>query len=84
MQHSVKTNNCGNALRRRAVALAVAAALAAAGSAHAFEIPTDNEDLTIRWDNTVRYNVGLRAQGQDPGITGNANANDGDLNFKNG
>jgi hypothetical protein len=55
-----------------------------AGASQAFEIPTNNEDLTIRWDNTVRYNAGFRVQSQDPAITGNANANDGDLNFKNG
>jgi hypothetical protein len=83
VQYSFKKDNRGNTLRRRTVALAVAAGLAA-GSAQAFEIDTGNEDLTMRWDNTLRYNVGLRVQSQDPAITGNANANDGDLNFKNG
>jgi hypothetical protein len=65
------------------VTLAVAAALAA-GSAQAFEIPTDNEDLTMRWDNTFRYNLGFRVQSQDPAILGNVNSDDGDRNFKNG
>ena len=83
MQNSFETGNRSIALRRRAVTLAVAAALAA-GSAQAFEIPTDNEDLTMRWDNTFRYNLGFRVQSQDPAILGNVNSDDGDRNFKNG
>jgi hypothetical protein len=72
------------ALRTTAIAAAICAAFAAAEPARAFEIPTDNEDLTIRWDNTVRYNIGMRVQGQNPAILGNANADDGDRNFSNG
>ena len=42
--------------------IAVAAALAlAAGSVQAMEFETPNPDLTIRWDNTVRVNLGARA-----------------------
>src|SRR4029077_9296430 len=63
---------------------AVACALAAAGSAHAFEIDTGNPDVAMRWDNTIRYNVGVRAQSQDSAILGNPNFDDGDRNFSNG
>ena len=83
MQHSFNEGDRGNILRRRAVTLAVVAALAA-GTAQAFEIDTGNEDLTVRWDNTFRYNVGWRVQGQNAAITGNANTDDGDRNFKSG
>lgn len=47
---------------RRQCALAAALLAAQAGCAFAFEVPTGNPDLTLRWDNTVRYNVGVRAQ----------------------
>jgi hypothetical protein len=74
----------GSAVRWRALTLAIATALAAAGSAQAFEIPLDNPDLTMRWDNTVRYNLGVRAQDQKSDIIGSPNYDDGDRNFGNG
>ena len=52
--------------------------------APAFEIDTGNPDLVMRWDNTFRYNLGMRAQEQDPRDPGHANADDGDRNFSNG
>ena len=70
--------------RRRAASLAVASLLAAAGAAQAFEIDTGNDDLAMRWDNTFRYNLGVRAQGQDPALLKNPNLDDGDRNFSNG
>ena len=66
---------------RRVLAIAVGSALAAAAPAHAFEVDTGNPDLAVRWDNTVRYNLGMRVQGQDPKILGNPNFDDGDRNF---
>ena len=38
----------------------------------------------MRWDNTIRYNLGERAQSQDGAILGNPNFDDGDRNFSNG
>ena len=38
----------------------------------------------MRWDNTVRYNLGVRAQSQNNAILGNPNFDDGDRNFSNG
>jgi hypothetical protein len=49
-------------------ALAGAAALLSGANAYAVEIETSNPDLKIRWDNTVRYNLGMRMEGQDPRI----------------
>jgi hypothetical protein len=42
-----------------------------AAAAWAFSIDTDNEELKIRWDNSVRYNLGIRAKDCDPNICGN-------------
>src|SRR5262245_51902889 len=64
-----------------AAALAVCAA-AACGNAGAFEIDTGNEDVRLRFDNTIRYNLGLRVESQDPALLGNPNIDDGDRNFK--
>jgi len=73
------------AFRRRAVSLAIASTLATgAGIVHAFDIPTGNADLAIRWDNTVRYNAGFRVQSQDPKLLASPNYDDGDRNFSNG
>jgi hypothetical protein len=71
----------GIVLRRTMLGAAVAAAIAATTPARAFEIPLDNPDLVMRWDNTVRYNIGMRAQGQDQNILKNPNFDDGDRNF---
>ena len=78
------TNHGRTRFRRRIAALAVASALATAGTVQAFEIPLDNPDLAVRWDNTVRYNLGARAQSQDSAILAAPNYDDGDRNFSNG
>ena len=71
-------------MRRRAAALAIAALFGAAGGAQAFDIDTGNSDIQMRWDNTVRYNLGVRAQNQNSEILGSPNFDDGDRNFSNG
>lgn len=70
--------------RRRALAAALASIAGLAGNASAFEIDTGNPDIETRWDNTFRYNVAVRAQGQDPAILRDPNLDDGDHNFSNG
>ncbi len=67
----------------RATVAAVLVALYGA-NAGAFEIDTGNEDIQLRFDNTIRINLGMRAQGQDEAILKNANNDDGDRNFDNG
>ena len=75
---------CASALRHGVLGAAIAAALALPQAAGAFEANTGNDDLAIRWDNTVRVNVVKRAEGQDKAMLGALNNDDGDRNFDNG
>ena len=69
-------------LRRRAAAMAVAATLASfAGGACAFEIDTGNPDISMRWDNTFRYNLGMRVEGRDQNIGNYFLADEGTYSF---
>ena len=70
------------AMRRTATAAVVAALFCA--PALAFEIDVGNPDIEMRWDNTLRYNLGGRAQKQNPAILLAPNNDDGDRNFSNG
>lgn len=65
-------------------AVAIGAALCAAGIAHAGEIDTGNPDLSIRFDNTVKYNYARRLEGQNAAILASPNSDDGDRNFGKG
>lgn len=58
-------------VRKTAVAFAIAAAFAYAGTASAAELKVGNENFSIRWDNSVRYNLGARAKDCDPNICAN-------------
>lgn len=58
--------------------VAGACLLALSQGAFAMEINTGNEDLAIRLDTTVRYNVGIRAKDCDTNICGD-NAGGGDV-----
>ena len=67
------------------ITLTVAAALTlAAGSAQAFEFDTGNPELTVRWDNTPRLNVGWRVEGIDPMIGNNQLYDEGTYSFGKG
>jgi hypothetical protein len=69
-------------IRRHVLSVAAAAVCAGlSGNASAIEIDTGNEDVQLRFDNTIRYNLGRRVESQDPAILGNLNADDGDRNF---
>ena len=65
-------------------AVAVGAALCAMGAGQAAEIVTDNPDLTIRFDNTVKYNYANRVSSQNAAILKSVNNDDGDRNFNIG
>jgi hypothetical protein len=71
------------ALRLTAVAAAILA-MAPIGVAHAFQFDTGNEDLSIRWDNTVRYNLANRVNSQNGALLKSPNNDDGDRNFDKG
>jgi len=58
--------------------------LIAADGGHALEIRQDNPDLAVRFDNTIRYNVGVRAQSRDPAITNTYTYANSDLKFGRG
>ena len=73
-----------NASRISAFSVAIAAALALPTAAGAFEFDTGNEDLSMRWDNTVRLNVLSRVASQDEAILGNVNYDDADRNWDTG
>ncbi len=69
------------ALRRVAVA---AAACVAGAQALAVEFDAGNPDLSIRWDNTIKYSAAARLREQDPALLNNPNLDDGDRNFSKG
>lgn len=70
---------------RRWPAVMLALAGGATGwSAQAAEIATDNPDLKLRWDNTVKYSAATRVKDRDPLLTSQANFDDGDRNFGKG
>ncbi|NTY91153.1 DUF1302 domain-containing protein [Pseudomonas putida] len=53
-------------------------------NANAIAIDTGNPDVQLRWDNTLRYNLGYRVESQDKSILANPNFDDGDRNFERG
>ena len=76
-------------INRRAelrAAHAVVAAFTAtlSGCALAFEFDTGNPDLSIRWDNTFRYNLGVRVEGRDNKIGNSAVSDEGTYSFNTG
>ena len=64
-------NARGCPAKRTLVSVLVTASLAASGGVAALELETGNPDLAVRWDNTVRYNYGVRAHDCDKNICGN-------------
>ncbi|MBM7060458.1 DUF1302 domain-containing protein [Pseudomonas sp. UL073] len=74
-----KNHNLGP-LRRSLLASAILAASLPA--AHAVELHMDDADWAVRFDNTVKYNYGVRAESADKRMLGTPNNNDGDYNFR--
>jgi hypothetical protein len=74
----------GCALRNGVLSAAIAAALALPQFAAAAEFDTGSEDLSIRWDNTIRVNLVKRSADQKESYLANVNYDDGDRNFDNG
>lgn len=67
----------------RPAAAAVAAACLSSG-AWALEFETGNPDLTIRWDNTVRFNYAVRVESRDNKIGNSAVSDEGTWSFDRG
>ncbi|MEX6504563.1 DUF1302 domain-containing protein [Pseudomonas zhanjiangensis] len=77
--HNNKSSSV-NPLRRSLLASAILAA--SIPVAHAFEVDTGSEDWNVRFDNTLKYNYGVRAESADKRLLGTPNNNDGDYNFR--
>ncbi len=71
-------------LRHTALAAAAAIALLHAGPSQAFEVDTGNPDLSVRWDNTVRFNYAVRVEQRDPKIGNSAVSDEGTYSFDRG
>ena len=82
---SRKTISCA---RRSKIFVAVATALLGqsvlVSNSWAFQIATDNPDLKVAWDNTVKYSAAWRMKDASSALTANPNLDDGDRNFKKG
>lgn len=72
-----------SACRITAIAAATAA-LFGAVPAVAMELDTGNPDLSVRWDNTVRYNYAVRVESRDSKIGNSALADEGTYSFDRG
>jgi len=70
--------------RSRPLLLGLAVAGLWSGGAGAFEIPTGNDDIVIRWDQTLKYNAGWRIQGRDHNIADTWAYQAGDYLFDRG
>ncbi|BFT63611.1 DUF1302 family protein [Pseudomonas moorei] len=80
--HNNKSHSHTLPSRRSLLALAILAA--SMPVAQAVEIDTGNPDWSVRFDNTVKYNYGVRTENADKRMLGTPNNNDGDYNFRKG
>ncbi|WP_020655264.1 DUF1302 domain-containing protein [Massilia niastensis] len=67
-----------------ALAASLVALYGTAGSVQAIEIETGNPDLQVRWGNTVRVNLGVRAESRDPAIASSPSTDEGDMAYDRG
>jgi hypothetical protein len=72
------------AVRRISAAIAAACAAFASSGATAFEIDTGNPELTIRLDNTLRFNYATRVESRDDKIGNSAVSDEGTYSFDRG
>ena len=74
----------GVARRHTVLGMAVAAALALPQIAAAYDFDTGSENLSFRWDNTLRVNLSSRTAGINQDMVANPNFDDGDRRFDTG
>lgn len=74
---------CHPNLRRGLLASAILAGLGMT-PVQAFEFDTGNEDLTVRFDNTLKFNYAQRVEAANSKLANSWNNNDGDRNFSSG
>jgi len=68
----------------RAAAFVVAVAATALGPVQAKEFNTGDPELSLRWDNTLRYNAGVRTNARDAKIGNSIIADEGTYSFDRG
>ena len=74
----------GVARRHTVLGMAIAAALALPQIAAAYDFDTGSENLSFRWDNTLRVNLSSRTAGINQDMVANPNFDDGDRRFDTG
>lgn len=79
--NTIKKRDHIDMIQRSALAVAITVA---AGSASAMEIDVGNPDIRLRWDNTARYNLGVRVEAQDSAIMNNPNYDESNGKFEQG
>src|SRR5690554_5546026 len=79
--NTIKKRDHIDMIQRSALAVAITVA---AGSASAIEIDVGNPDIRLRWDNTARYNLGVRVEDQDSAIMNNPNYDESNGKFEQG
>lgn len=65
-------------------ATSVLLGLVAATPTHAFQFNTSTPDLSVRWDNTLKYSNAWRVNKQSDELISQANSDDGARNFSRG
>ena len=71
-------------IKAGSVVIAMVGSVTLSPMALAVDVDLGNSDVSARWDNTLRYTLGERAQATSRKLLGAANYNDGDANFKSG
>src|SRR5690606_6280611 len=66
------------------LAIGVMTVLSCSGMLQAKEFESANPDLSLRWDNTLRYNLGMRAEVQERALTNNVTYDESDSAFDRG
>ncbi len=64
--------------------LVLLASLYMASAVCAFEIPTGKKNLSVHWDNTIKYSTAYRLEDQSDTLISDINQDDGDRNFDKG
>jgi len=69
---------------RPVVALVALSGALGGVTAQAFELDTGNQDLKVRWDNTLKYSNAVRTKSPSAQLTADPNLDDGNRNFGKG
>jgi hypothetical protein len=84
MDHRGKSQSTRTCAARRVATTMLTVACLYAGDARAFELDTGSQEWRVRWDNTLQYNLGLRAQQRNSSIANNPLFAEPDAKFDQG